>query len=258
LANEYLVKQGRKTFYHESHVLLKDKDVMKILKPSTIKIGIIVLNEEIRLEICELMMEYPFVNYTFLKCNDKYDGWDKIIIIITKDIYLEDSAEIYHYIERILKESLVDQEQIATNLRNSRSLVFERDRKDPKIIAYRKLFGVDLAFKNHTMSWLKEYILQSVPNTTIIPIFGVEPTGYLKNLKKFKGYEFINTRIQFGKSFEHIFKSHLNNSPQCSVCGKLGDLKKCSRCKRVYYCTKECQIKSWPDHKLNCIKAKSD
>jgi len=38
--------------------------------------------------------------------------------------------------------------------------------------------------------------------------------------------------------------------PSCT-CGK-GATKFCSRCKSVSYCSKECQVKDWKDHKLVC------
>ncbi|KAK5732561.1 hypothetical protein LTR17_010376 [Elasticomyces elasticus] len=43
----------------------------------------------------------------------------------------------------------------------------------------------------------------------------------------------------------------------CCICGACsnangGTLLKCGRCKAAYYCTKDCQAKDWPFHKLAC------
>lgn len=38
----------------------------------------------------------------------------------------------------------------------------------------------------------------------------------------------------------------------CHVCGRTGDMKKCARCKAVFYCGAECQKKHWPEHKKEC------
>ena len=42
------------------------------------------------------------------------------------------------------------------------------------------------------------------------------------------------------------------NSYCCGVCKKTGKMFKCSRCKGVYYCSRECQKKDWPVHKNDC------
>ena len=56
---------------------------------------------------------------------------------------------------------------------------------------------------------------------------------------------------------------------RCNLCGKAPSaaggsgqqdaddcctLKSCSRCRRVEYCSKECQAAAWPEHKKVCVK----
>lgn len=38
----------------------------------------------------------------------------------------------------------------------------------------------------------------------------------------------------------------------CKVCGKRGDLKKCTRCNKIYYCSEECQKLDFKQHKKIC------
>ena len=37
----------------------------------------------------------------------------------------------------------------------------------------------------------------------------------------------------------------------CDGCGKLAT-QRCSRCKNVWYCSRECQLKQWKGHKALC------
>jgi hypothetical protein len=41
-------------------------------------------------------------------------------------------------------------------------------------------------------------------------------------------------------------------------CYNRDELKKCSRCKRVYYCSRECQRKDWSVHKTRCFDITQD
>ncbi|KAK4895039.1 hypothetical protein LTR27_006906 [Elasticomyces elasticus] len=43
----------------------------------------------------------------------------------------------------------------------------------------------------------------------------------------------------------------------CGICGNTGVLFKCGRCKSLYYCSKTCQAKDWPIHKMLCVKPNS-
>ena len=40
------------------------------------------------------------------------------------------------------------------------------------------------------------------------------------------------------------------------MCGvracNVGKLKRCTQCKAVYYCSRDCQTKHWGEHKLAC------
>ncbi|XP_047119753.1 zinc finger MYND domain-containing protein 10 [Schistocerca piceifrons] len=42
-------------------------------------------------------------------------------------------------------------------------------------------------------------------------------------------------------------------APTCAECGERA-AKKCSRCKALWYCGRECQVKNWPTHKTTCNK----
>ena len=55
------------------------------------------------------------------------------------------------------------------------------------------------------------------------------------------------------------FDNKANEEPKCDNCQKSSAqngkaLKKCVRCQRIYYCSKECQKKSWKAHKKVCGK----
>lgn len=38
----------------------------------------------------------------------------------------------------------------------------------------------------------------------------------------------------------------------CRVCKKENVKSKCAKCKKIYYCSRDCQIKDWKEHKLVC------
>lgn len=60
------------------------------------------------------------------------------------------------------------------------------------------------------------------------------------------------------KCFKKCKKSHINDTSLkpallCGVCKKeFPELKRCSQCKRTYYCSSECQKADWKSHKSVC------
>ncbi|ALC45202.1 CG11253 [Drosophila busckii] len=42
------------------------------------------------------------------------------------------------------------------------------------------------------------------------------------------------------------------NTKKCATCQKVAK-KKCANCKQIQYCSRDCQLKDWPQHKSKCI-----
>jgi hypothetical protein len=62
--------------------------------------------------------------------------------------------------------------------------------------------------------------------------------------------------IDFGEAIKDTVQnaSKVGAEHKCATCGKEGR-KKCSRCEKIYYCSKECQAKDWTKHKAVCKKS---
>lgn len=67
----------------------------------------------------------------------------------------------------------------------------------------------------------------------------------------------INHYVCEDKQCRHYMKVIIQeeNKPKCKSCSKnYVSLKCCSKCKNVFYCTRECQVKDFPQHKLICVE----
>eukprot|EP01091_Cochliopodium_minus_P019897 TRINITY_DN8515_c0_g1_i1.p1 TRINITY_DN8515_c0_g1~~TRINITY_DN8515_c0_g1_i1.p1 ORF type:complete len:365 (-),score=69.58 TRINITY_DN8515_c0_g1_i1:76-1170(-) len=68
----------------------------------------------------------------------------------------------------------------------------------------------------------------------------------------------VNYLSQSSSMMQEKFHTSPNITAQkkCKVCDVVETLtlkmKSCSRCKKVSYCSKECQLKHWPEHKKEC------
>lgn len=57
---------------------------------------------------------------------------------------------------------------------------------------------------------------------------------------------------QITKQTKQLTLQSSQNQKVCAVCKKKENLKSCSRCKKVHYCSVECQKKDWNTHKQDC------
>lgn len=56
----------------------------------------------------------------------------------------------------------------------------------------------------------------------------------------------------------HVRENVLKNE-KCGACGRGGASKFCSKCRKVYYCSRECQVKAWKSgHKMECGKEENE
>jgi len=81
---------------------------------------------------------------------------------------------------------------------------------------------------------------------------------FLEKFDKWKGPEMgiLHPHPNISQLFSEIriidnyFNVDINQ--QCRLCCISHDLKRCSRCKNVRYCSGRCQAKDWENHKLKC------
>ena len=60
------------------------------------------------------------------------------------------------------------------------------------------------------------------------------------------------------EKLEDDFRSTVTLGDTCAACGKTSDtVKKCSRCKKVSYCSRSCQQADWSKHKTSCQSQQS-
>lgn len=65
-----------------------------------------------------------------------------------------------------------------------------------------------------------------------------------------------STIIQYelNKLMDKLVAEAADKIHSCKMCSQKGVTGVCIKCKKVYYCSKECQVKHWPIHKKICKK----
>ena len=59
--------------------------------------------------------------------------------------------------------------------------------------------------------------------------------------------------IDFDALVQHIMQAHRKKSKSCSQCQRVQrQMMRCSACKKVSYCSEQCQRDNWAAHKLVC------
>lgn len=66
----------------------------------------------------------------------------------------------------------------------------------------------------------------------------------------------IAKRLQSAYNIDYLanYEETVKEAKQTNQCGKCKKIatKKCSKCERVYYCSRDCQVSEWSSHKIEC------
>jgi hypothetical protein len=57
--------------------------------------------------------------------------------------------------------------------------------------------------------------------------------------------------IRLSRMYDLATVEELIDDPKCGACGQPAD-QRCSLCKSEWYCGRQCQVKSWKQHKPIC------
>lgn len=103
---------------------------------------------------------------------------------------------------------------------------------------------------------LIQLVCEKIPCEIILEI-SLSKGASDENCTYYIGLNHVVTRdvSQFPTPQNHtseMIKVSTGSSPCCSICSKEGEMKRCSGCKMVFYCSPECQMKDWKSHKLIC------
>jgi predicted Zn-ribbon and HTH transcriptional regulator len=208
-----------------------------------------------------------------LKYNEKSKAKEEV-----EEIYENNNwtTIMQHKYPKLEAQILITVYNLVMNQDNNKKYEITEYRQN-QLLRLRKYFTEDLYDQIPQMMnlyrSLENMSLMTYGNTLTVNPFIVEMVPILSGNKMFKltqdeinkigNYVIKNnfenlTREKLAKELEPVNEIYnLDNieyfmeDPVCAQCGKLAN-SRCSRCKSEWYCSKECQIKRWKEHKTVC------
>jgi len=91
--------------------------------------------------------------------------------------------------------------------------------------------------------------------------FTITSSGIPREIKRLASGSLVDANADYKVIISQSQHKHLRNdtrhenaceTKQCAACGSKKDLKKCARCKKVYYCSLFCRTYDWTMHEREC------
>ena len=209
-----------------------------------------------------------------MKYNDKNKKKEEV-----EEIYENNNwtSLMEHKFPKLEAQVLITVYNLVMNQDNNKKYEITEYRQN-QLLRLRKYFSEDLYDQIPQMMnlyrSLENMSLMTYGNTLTVNPFIVEMVPILSGNKMFKlteeeikkignhvvvnYFENLNKEEKLAKELEPVNEIYnLDNieyfmeDPVCAQCGKLAN-SRCSRCKSEWYCSKECQIKRWKEHKTVC------
>ena len=208
-----------------------------------------------------------------MKYNDKNKKKEEV-----EEIYENNNwtSLMEHKFPKLEAQVLITVYNLVMNQDNNKKYEITEYRQN-QLLRLRKYFSEDLYDQIPQMMnlyrSLENMSLMTYGNTLTVNPFIVEMVPILSGNKMFKLTEEEIKKIGnhvVANYFENLNKEKLAKElepvneiynldnieyfmedPICAQCGKLAN-SRCSRCKSEWYCSKECQIKRWKEHKTVC------
>lgn len=184
-----------------------------------------------RINILKLLLEFPGINLV-AKLNK--------LAFVDKDLTALDLAKKHIEAHKLIKNKINQLNTKAfdaikrNDIETLKSAVAQIGLDDVLDASNNTL--VDKAFESNSPEII-EYLLQQAKNPQ-------------KLLERFP-FEYISPSTELFKYFFNLAYTDTKSEKSCHICGKPAS-KHCSRCKKVYYCSSECQKADWQNHKHNC------
>ena len=128
----------------------------------------------------------------------------------------------------------------------------------PQLLYRASHYLEEAARKGHEMSFI--ILAETLLDFAEVDGMSINSVLYAPRIlfwaRKAANVEGYKTRaIKLSKSMEEFLKQRCANCRKNAIPNN-DPYKCCARCKCIWYCSKECQVKHWSSHKSDCIKAK--
>lgn len=115
----------------------------------------------------------------------------------------------------------------------------------------------DINYVQYDQYFLRDIIYPLFCNNAIIYVFNermkMKGTEYIYKIPfDVTNDDFCGLAIKYDETGQEIKEYKWNYGYECDRCKRFCGDTKCGKCKSVTYCTRECQVASWPTHKLVC------